>query len=215
MKKYLFLVLVVLVFGYMVYQVFASGDKPLEKQVVNHSIPMVQKTEVRNVTKPTLSVEPKQFKEEKKSVDEALEVSEKEVAIVDNSVKTVQESDMPTLKPEVEPLEPVVLEEKLLDDLVVGDVIRIPLENEQYDIEIKSKLSHANGDISFTGMFQYENQSYDALITKGSTYSFMTLNTPKGSREVELKGDKGWVYDSATLKNTYIDYEKSDTIEVE
>jgi hypothetical protein len=165
------------------------------------------------------SIKPKVVEEEgqKEYSSNSTEMVLSKVMHISEKINTKKNTAETALQPKekVEPLKSIHLEKKLLSSLDVGDIVRIPLDKRAYDVEIKRRVTHPNGDVSLIGKFDYENQVYDAVITNSKKHSFMTMNTPEGSREVELLGDQGWVYDSSAIRDAHMDYSLMDTIEPE
>ncbi len=103
-----------------------------------------------------------------------------------------------------------------LKSLQKGDIFEIAdLEGEDYHIKITDITQQGESKIA-SGSFKDEGISYPILITTGASGStFIHLDTPSKTYEIELEDGKGYAYDSMEIRRTLSDESKDDFIVVE
>ena len=99
-----------------------------------------------------------------------------------------------------------------LDKLVEGDRITffIPQENSHYVAVIDTVSSSLSGNRSLVGRIEGDGQDrYKLLLTVGPDQSFVTLNTPAGRYQMEIRNGIGRIISSAAI-DSKLDYAKPD-----
>ena len=69
-------------------------------------------------------------------------------------------------------------------------------DGRRYRVEGARAVTHANGDISYSGSVAGYGANYPVLLTVGHEASFGSWQTPQGRFELETFGEQGWLLDT-------------------
>lgn len=77
----------------------------------------------------------------------------------------------------------------------VGQEVTLPLlHGEILNVKVEAVENLSNGDVSWSGHFMIDGDSYPVVMTLGDNSSFATITTPKGSYSLESLNGSGWLY---------------------
>jgi len=220
-KNILFFVFVLfIIVGYFVFQNSFSSISP--KSYSKNPIKQIdidKDDDIMSLDK--MEKELKNFDEKVKSIDSELNIDKYKIdnkrhsseyytnifnQLDKDSVKNISK------KSDVEPIKAVSVDENSLVKINKGDVFELPLlGNSVYNVKVDQKVQNKNGSVTITGNL-VENNNYSVIMTKGKERTFMTVSTPDGSYEVEIKNGEGYVYSVKDIEKKRIDYNKPDTL---
>jgi len=114
----------------------------------------------------------------------------------------------------IEPISAIHMNKDMIKDRKVGDTIVLPtIDGNSYEIIVTNRKVSKNGNVSIDGNYTENGITYHSVLTEGEISSFISLTTPTGNYEIELENGLGYMYSTADMENTYIDYSKSDIAE--
>ena len=151
---------------------------------------------------------------EKKSIEEdAIEVFyESKVIFEEESI-----DDMKLIvdhMPDVIPVGAVRMQKGMIADIKVGDTLILPsIDGNSYELKVVNRFVSDIGNVSIDGIYMENDIAYHSILTEGKNVSFVSMNTPIGTYEVELEDGRGYIYAVSDIENAKIDYNKSDVIE--
>lgn len=94
-----------------------------------------------------------------------------------------------------------------------GDTISLPQVNGiGYNAKVKRRQKNTNGTITLTAGLEHEDKKYYSVITEGRESVLITLVSPEGSFEMEHYNGSGYIYSTADINNSMMDYSKTDGV---
>lgn len=155
-------------------------------------------------------------KELKEETEEVQEVEPEIVAtvhdiMVESDLKEIEKKFAP--KEGITPVTGIEIFKGTISNLKVGDKVTLPyMGTGEYEAEISSKTTHANGSVSVTGNLLDGTNQYSVVLTEGKNTTFGTVTTPDGSFEIETKDGQGYVYSTDEIDKKWIDHSHSDAL---
>ena len=116
--------------------------------------------------------------------------------------------------PDVMPVGAVRMQKGMIADIKVGDTLTLPsIDGNSYELKVVKRFVSDIGNVSIDGIYMENDIAYRSILTEGKNVSFVSMNTPIGTYEVELQDGRGYIYAVSDIENAKIDYSKSDVIE--
>jgi len=192
---------------------FTSWTQTATQQPLHHvSQPIIEEKTQKEKKKKNIVFTPKVQTHIDKNATNNTQIQEvvMKLADIDAIIETVKPREY------VEPVAALTLDTSRLYTLKTGDIFKISdLEGKDYQISI-NQVAIQGDDKIIQGSFHDENISYPILITTGASGStFIHLDTPSKTYEIELEDGKGYAYDSMEIRRTLSDESKDDFIVVE
>lgn len=163
---------------------------------------------IKGFNPQSVQLSPEKVDEPKKSNDEALAVEAPwQMADVKADAPSIP------LGEEIAVYAIVELPQKSVHFPAVGEQVSLPmLRGKAVTAKVKSTLTLANGDYSWSGHLEGYGTDYPVVMTYGERAIFATITTPEGSYSMESMDGVGWLYKnpaevelSAVGANDYLD----------
>ena len=208
MKKALFVSTILLIS--LVLYIFYSKESPTKMQVKSITVPKTNETNT-----PLINSSTQTYTTNKNSIETDIEESYPN----NKSYSIFEEIDIDslrlTMKPmkDVEPIAALQMKRNIIKEMEVGDTIVLPsIEGNSYELIVTHKKVSSRGNVTIDGNFMENGINYSAIMTEGHDATFISMNTPEGTYEMELLHGTGYIYANSDINKAKIDYSKLDEI---